>query len=318
MMKILLTFFLSISLLNICRSNGINGIHSHTSTQTKTGFNGQTSIPKSTTPLLHSHDISYRPTDSIRVEKMLAAARRFSRPPVSWLLHFGYQFIGTPYVGGTLDRAEKERLVVNLRELDCTTFVEQALALARCAQRGDTSFHSFCDQLCYIRYIGGKVEYTKRQHYFTTWINDNQKEQIVKDIQSPTPPFTAIQTIRVDYMTTHTSSYKMLYAHPEWLAGIRNLEQDINGLRYRYIPKALLANQKLIRTAIRDGDIIVILTNKRGLDTSHIGLAVWRNGNLHMLNASSIHKKVIDEPMTLYQYMQRHPSQIGIRICRMN
>lgn len=110
----------------------------------------------------------------------------------------------------------------------------------------------------------------------------------------------------------------MLYAHPEWLAGIRNLEQDINGQRYRYIPKALLANQKLIRTAIRDGDIIVILTNKRGLDTSHIGLAVWRNGNLHMLNASSIHKKVIDEPMTLYQYMQRHPSQIGIRICRMN
>ena len=105
MMKILLTFFLSISLLNICRSNGMNGIHSYTKAQTKTVFNGQASIPKSTTPLLHSHDISYRPTDSIRVEKMLAAARRFSRPPVSWLLHFGYQFFGTPYVGGTLDRA---------------------------------------------------------------------------------------------------------------------------------------------------------------------------------------------------------------------
>jgi hypothetical protein len=37
---------------------------------------------------------------------------------------------------------------------------------------------------------------------------------------------------------------------------------------------------------------------------------------LHLLNASSIHKKVIDEPMTLYTYMHKHPVQIGIRVCR--
>lgn len=35
-----------------------------------------------------------------------------------------------------------------------------------------------------------------------------------------------------------------------------------------------------------------------------------------MLNASSIHKKVIDEPMLLRTYMMKHPSQIGIRVCR--
>ena len=59
-------------------------------------------------------------------------------------------------------------------------------------------------------------------------------------------------------------------------------------------------------------------TSKAGLDVSHVGFAVWgKDGRLHLLNASSIHKKVILEPMTLYQYMQKHPSQTGIRVIRL-
>ena len=55
---------------------------------------------------------------------------------------------------------------------------------------------------------------------------------------------------------------------------------------------------------------------KKGLDTSHLGFAVWKEGRLHLLNASSIHKKVVLEPMTLRQYMQKHPSQLGVRVVR--
>jgi hypothetical protein len=59
-----------------------------------------------------------------------------------------------------------------------------------------------------------------------------------------------------------------------------------------------------------------MITNKKGLDTSHIGIASWHKDGLHMLNASSVHKKVIEEPMTLFKYMQKHPSQIGVRVVR--
>lgn len=48
------------------------------------------------------------------------------------MLWFGKKFIGIPYVGGTLDRAEEEKLVINTSELDCTTFVEIVTALTRC------------------------------------------------------------------------------------------------------------------------------------------------------------------------------------------
>ena len=108
----------------------------------------------------------------------------------------------------------------------------------------------------------------------------------------------------------------MLKNNPELVKPIAEMESRLSGNVYRYIPKASIANTQLFRSTIHDGDIIAITTSKSGLDTSHIGIAVWHKDGLHMLNASQIHKKVVEEPMTLYQYMRKHPSQNGIRIVR--
>ena len=42
-----------------------------------------------------------------------------------------------------------------------------------------------------------------------------------------------------------------------------------------------------------------------------------RDGRLHLLNASSLRKKVVEEPQTLYQYMQGQRNQLGIRLVRL-
>lgn len=257
----------------------------------------------------------YEKQDSIKIVSLLKEASQLKQKPASWMLWFGKKFAGVPYVGGTLDKTAAEHLIVNTRQLDCTTYVEMITALTMCAQNHETSFTAYCNHLKHVRYIGGEVSYVKRQHYFTVWMDDNEKEGIVKNI-SPNPPFTAVQKVNVNWMSTHISSYKMLTAHPEWRTGIRQLEQSVSGKSYRYIPKGKIANTQLFRNTIKDGDIIAIITNKKGLDTTHIGIASWHKDGLHLLNASSIHKKVIDEPMTLYQYMQKHPVQIGIRVCR--
>ena len=257
----------------------------------------------------------YEKQDSIKIVSLLKEASQLKQKPASWMLWFGKKFADVPYVGGTLDKTAAEHLIVNTRQLDCTTYVEMITALTMCAQNHETSFTAYCNHLKHVRYIGGEVSYVKRQHYFTVWMDDNEKEGIVKNI-SPNPPFTAVQKVNVNWMSTHVSSYKMLTAHPEWRTGIRQLEQSVSGKSYRYIPKGKIANTQLFRNTIKDGDIIAIITNKKGLDTTHIGIASWHNDGLHLLNASSIHKKVIDEPMTLYQYMQKHPVQIGIRVCR--
>ena len=79
-----------------------------------------------------------------------------------------------------------------------------------------------------------------------------------------------------------------------------------------------ILNTPLLRAAIHDGDIIAMLTRKKGLDTSHVGIAVWYSDGLHLLNASSIRGKVVEESKTLYQYMQGQRTQIGIRAVRCN
>ena len=234
-------------------------------------------------------------------------------------LFFARGFIGKPYVAHTLEVGDKERLVVNTRELDCTTLVETVTALTKCAYQKKYTYAAYRAALQAMRYRNGKIDnYTSRIHYFTEWITENSKTGLVTEIQQPNPPFTSVQTVKVNYMSQHPQSYKALKAHPEYVPEIRRMEQRVSGLQFRYIPKSRVGRSAELRQAVKDGDIIAITCNKAGLDIAHLGFAVWKNGNLHLLNASQLHKQVIEEPMTLWQYLRQHPSHTGIRIIRIN
>ena len=232
------------------------------------------------------------------------------------LIHIARDFRGIPYVAKTLEDNNKETLVVNMRQLDCTTYVENVLAVYECVKNNKTTFADYKNYLRLIRYVGGIVSYPTRQHYFTEWIEENTKEGFVSEVKGQNPPFSAKQTLAIDFMSTHIDLYPMLKNNVEMRKPIAEMEHRLSGKTYRYIPKSKIKNTRLLRSTIHDGDIIAIITKKKGLDTSHIGIAVWHKDGLHLLNASQIHKKVVEEPMTLYQYMQKHPSQLGIRIVR--
>ena len=99
---------------------------------------------------------------------------------------------------------------------------------------------------------------------------------------------------------------------------IARMERQANGIDGTFLPAALTDLKKEQLSAIHDGDLVAIVTRKDGLDYSHLGFAVWgKDGRLHLLNASSIHHKVVEEPKTLRQYLREHPSSIGIRLFRL-
>ena len=254
--------------------------------------------------------------DQKRIETILTKNAKHDTSPSSLIIALAREFKGVPYVAKTLENDSIENLIINTRQLDCTTYVENVLALYLCIKNQKLTFSDYCSFLKNIRYVGGKVSYPTRQHYFTEWIDENTKDGYVEEIQSPNPPFTAKQLLKINFMSTHTQFYPMLKNNPELVKPIAKMESRLSGNTYRFIPKASIANTQLFRSTIHDGDIIAIVTSKGGLDTSHIGIAVWHKDGLHMLNASQIHKKVVEETMTLYQYMQKHPSQTGIRIVR--
>jgi len=255
-------------------------------------------------------------TDSTFVMKALKEARSLPSA-TNFPLHFARLFIGRPYVAHTLEVADPERLVVNTRQLDCTTLVENVTALTLCVYRKRFTYSDFKKHLREIRYRGGKLNgYTSRLHYFTDWIDDNSRRGIVSEVSQTTAPFNAVQTVKVNYMSQHPQSYKALKAHPEMVSVIAAQEAALTGRTYRYIPKNDVADNKAMRAAVHDGDIIAITCSKPGLDIAHLGFAVWRSDGLHLLNASQLHKKVVEEPMTLRQYLKKHPSHTGIRVVK--
>lgn len=266
----------------------------------------------------------YIPEDSIRVMNLLQSAEKDAAKDSTagqTMLRIGraIEKMNIPYVAHTLEPNDQERLIINLRELDCTTFVESAMALTLCVRSGRTTFDDYCRILQKIRYWQGRApQYIRRLHYFTSWIEDNTTMDLVRELQTPNPPFTAVQTVQAHYMTQHVDKYRMLTVNPQDVPMIREMEKRIEGKKYRYIPKQQLYNNQLLRKTIHDGDIIVIITNIKGLDTQHIGIAAWHADGLHLLNASSIHHRVIEEPMTLRQYLYKHPTMPGIRVVRIN
>ena len=260
----------------------------------------------------------YTRADSLLVEKMLNNAKTLPRD-ANLPLYFARQFQGKPYVAHTLEVADNEQLIVNTRQFDCTTLVETVTALTLCVRRQHYTFADYLEVLLMIRYRGGEIKgYSSRLHYFSDWIIDNSSMSLVRELQSPIPPFTATQHVHVSYMSQHPEAYKALRNHPELVPKISKQEQLLTGMIFRYIPISELNNRNTLRDVVHDGDIIAITCNKPGLDIAHLGFSVWRKDGLHLLNASSVHKKVLEEPMTLRQYMSKHPSFTGIRIIRIN
>jgi hypothetical protein len=265
-------------------------------------------ISKAATP-------DYWRSDSVKVVKLLQQAGKLDSN-TNYMVYFARQLKGLPYVGKTLEKNPEERLVINLRQMDCTTYVESVLALTLCAKQGKKNFEDYCRNLQRIRYKNGDIHYINRLHYFSYWIEENVRKGIVELVVGDKQLFSATQTVQANYMTTHVSAYPMLTKHKEWIPGIRKMEEAITGNKYAYIPKNKLGDSKQLRQTIHDGDIIVILTAKRGLDTSHVGIAVWHDDGLHLLNASSLRRSVVEEPKLFKKYMMEQRLHTGIRVVR--
>lgn len=269
-------------------------------------------------------NVECTPEDAERVVTLLKNAKK-ERKSEHPIIYFAKQFLGLPYVGHTLESGDREHLIVNLHELDCTTFVEYVLALALCDENNESTFDEFCLTLARIRYRQGRLyDYTSRLHYFTWWATDNEALGLVRDIApsmeqtKKLAPFTAVQTIDINYMSKHPNLYKHLKDNQRFVKTINRYEQMSNGKQYRYIPKsALNGSRSSALSAVHDGDIIALLTDSDGLDTRHIGIAYWQGDKLYFIHASSLYKKVLINSEPLYDYELKQKKHTGIRVFRM-
>ena len=151
------------------------------------------------------------------------------------VLEIGKFFLGTPYRAGTLEMKGAEHLVVNLREYDCFTFVENVVALAWLLTSRQKSFDAFRRVLRKIRYRQGRVEgYSSRLHYFSDWIHDNQKKGFVRDVTADVGGRPLIKAIT--FMTAHPGLYPPL-KNATNLRRMKSVERTISKRSLHFIPK---------------------------------------------------------------------------------
>lgn len=222
-------------------------------------------------------------------------------------------FMQTPYVGATLEGNEKEQLVVNLRELDCTTYLENVVALSKVLSNDSLTTADFLKELENLRYRNGKLtDYSSRLHYFSDWIYENEKKGIVKNITAEIGGEKYNKTI--NFMSTHVNSYSALQSDTALVDEIRKTENEINKREMFFIPETKIQQ---IEDKIQNGDLIAITTKVEGLDISHVGIAIHVNNRLHLMHASSKAKKVVISDIPLAEMLMQSKYQSGIMVARL-
>lgn len=266
--------------------------------------------------IIRGQNVIYNKSDSLIYEDYIKTFSKDEKKPFSELIiSTAKYFLEKPYVASTLEVSDNETLVVNLRELDCTTFVENCIALSGIIKFGRSSLDDYSALLTYIRYRGGEIDgYTSRLHYTSDWAYENEEKGILKNISGEIGGQTILKTI--NFMSTHPQSYKHLKDNKENIAKIKEIEDSINSRKaYIIVPiSAIPASSK----DIQNGDIVAFATSTNGLDYSHVGIAYWENEQLHFIHASSKMKKVVIEQKTLFEYCNDSKSCTGISIFRIN
>lgn len=253
--------------------------------------------------------------DSLRIDSLLnASSERSYKTNSECLLFFAKSFIGTPYKGGTLDSGRNETLIVRIDSLDCTTYVETVLALYLSSFKDNPGYDDFSESLRYIRYRGGVIDgYASRLHYFSDWASDNEKKGILREVTQEGEH--DVRICSLNYMTTHSDLYRQLKDNDSLVSEISKVEKSWIDYKMPYIPKNVLNSSK-DDSPVEDGDILALTTNVSGLDVLHLGFALWIDGRLHLLHASSLHGKVIIDTSTIFDYLKNRNKHTGIRVLR--
>jgi len=220
-------------------------------------------------------------------------------------------FLGKPYAAGLLDKSGEEKLIVTLNKFDCVLFVETVLAIARGVAVQDYDYQNFVNRIEEQRYLNGKMNgYCSRLHYFSDWINDNQKRQTVENITAELGGVPMNKTL--NFMSQHRSSYPQMLKDEATYQCIVSQEADLAKTTVNYIPTNRI---KSVYSQLKPGDIVAVATDVKGLDVTHTGL-VYRNadGNMGLIHASPAGEVTV--AYDLQRYISRVESAIGIVVAR--
>jgi len=231
------------------------------------------------------------------------------------------ELVGTPYVNYTLEVDDKiESPVANFKGMDCWTYYENSLAIARLLRYQPPPYKP-ADMLHMIeveRYRNGVCtgNYLSRMHHLEEVFHDNQRRGYATNITSRLPGAVRIQR-EIREMTVQWKNYRYLKNNTSLIAPMGKIEEQVSRLPVYHVPKSKV---RAAENYLQNGDICAITTNESGGYTSHVGMIIRLNGRAYFTHATSDRDKgrmtVIDRPIT--DYLNQAAKHAGIIISRPN
>ena len=231
------------------------------------------------------------------------------------------ELVGTPYVNYTLEVDDRtESPVANLKGMDCWTYYENSLALARMLRHKPAPYkpQDLLHMVEIERYRSGVCtgSYLSRMHHLEEVFHDNQRRGYATNITSRIPGAERIQR-EIKEMTVQWKAYRYLRSNPSLIAPMGKIEEQVSDLPVYHVPKSKVRNAEKY---LQNGDICAITTSHPGGYTSHVGLIIRLQDRAYFAHATSDTDKgrmtVIDRPIA--DYVNGASKHAGIIICRPN
>lgn len=205
-------------------------------------------------------------TGKIDIDKLLNKVKTLSTERK--IVKISQHFLGIPYKKNSLIGSfiQQEQLVIDFEGVDCMTFIEYVEAM-----RMSDSYSSFVENLRYVRYFDGIVDFKKRRHFFTDW----NELKTVKNVT---------EALNEQFLT--------VVKELNFVEGIEPKHRVIN-----YIPAEAIGK---ITSKLKTGDYCGFYTSKEGLDVTHVGIIILDGDTLKLRHASSKKGYVLDEDFLQY------------------
>ena len=205
--------------------------------------------------------------------------------------YYSSAFLGRPYKSNTLsgDLKNKEVLILNLKEMDCFTYLDYVHSLINAE-----NYYDFINQLKEVRYKDGIVSFKNRNHFFYDWAKN------IKNIDDITDEISLGKSIKVSKNLNLKSDGKL------FLNGI-----DIRKVSIVYLEPKFINNENI--NLLESGDYVGIYSPINGLDVSHVGIFIKKGGSYLFRHASSVSgvNKVVD--VNFLEYIKNKPGIIIYR-----
>ena len=264
-------------------------------------------------------NVSFKGVDRFKAIVAKAQAGNWRALPIgSRMGRIGRELIGVPYTGFTLEIDDRvECPSCNCAGLDCWTFFETVLGIARMIERPQPAYtpQHLLREIEWTRYRAGRCtgNYLDRIHYLNEWFWDNGARGNIRDVTRSLGGAIPLQGRQSTEMTNLWKSYRYLRNNPGLRPQMAQIEARVTALPVWYIPKERVAG---IEGKLAEGDIAGIVTKYQGGVCSHVGMIIRdQAGRSLFLHASKNHKKVTPEG-TISSYLNTYSSHAGLIVAR--